>query len=126
MPDVHPHGEIRWGLCCQFMDAPVRFRQATHRYVASLAPAQGRAYLASVARANAIALAHAVEVCSALGIGAFRISSQLLPLATHPASGYRLAELPGGEVITASFRAAGRVAAARDVRLSFHPDQFVV
>lgn len=126
MTDERPHGGIRLGLCCQFIDAPVRFRQATHRHVASLAPEQGRAYLASVARANAIALAHAVEVCSALGIGAFRISSQLLPLATHPVSGYRLAELPGGHVIIASFQAAGRVAAARDVRLSFHPDQFVV
>ena len=126
MTDERPHGGIRLGLCCQFIDAPVRFRQATHRHVASLAPEQGRAYLASVARANAIALAHAVEVCSALGIGAFRIPSQLLPLATHPVSGYRLAELPGGHVIIASFQAAGRVAAARDVRLSFHPDQFVV
>src|SRR5215218_4196657 len=28
--------QIRWGLCCQFLDAPVRFRQATHRYVATL------------------------------------------------------------------------------------------
>src|SRR5215208_5925405 len=95
--------QIRWGLCCRFLDAPVRFRQATHRYVATLEPAARRAYLSDIARANAIALAHAVERCVELGIGAFRISSQIVPLATHPESGYTLAELDQGDVIAASF-----------------------
>ena len=117
---------IRWGLCCQFLDAPIRFRQATHRYVATLAPAAREAYLTDIARANAIALAHAVEHCHALGIGAFRINSQIVPLATHPESGYALEGLAEGEVIVRAFRAAGERARRRDVRLSFHPDQFVV
>ena len=117
---------MRLGLCCQFLDAPIRFRQATHRYAGSLTPEQRRAYLSQVARANAIALAHAVERCAELGIGAFRVTSQLLPLATHPESGYTLDDLYQGDVITASYRAAGQLARLRDVRLSFHPDQFVV
>jgi len=117
---------IRWGLCCQFVDAPIRFRAATHRYVASLTPAARRDYLSTIARANAIALAHAVERCHELGIGAFRITSQIVPLATHPVSGYALGELDQGDVITRAFEAAGELARLRDVRLSFHPDQFVV
>ena len=82
--------------------------------------------LAAVARDNAAALAAAVERCAALGIGAFRITSQLLPLATHPASGYALEALDDDDALVEAFRAAGRLAAGRDVRLSFHPDQFVV
>ena len=117
---------IRWGLCCQFLDAPIRFRQATHRYVATLSAEDRLAYLSSIARANALALAHAVERCHELGIGAFRISSQLIPLATHPVSGYTLDRLAQGEIIAASFAAVGRLARERDVRFSFHPDQFVV
>ena len=117
---------IRWGLCCQFLDAPIRFRQATHRYVATLAPPARRTYLSTIARANAIALAHAIERCHELGVGAFRINSQIAPLATHPASGYALADLDQGDVIIRAFQAAGEVARERDVRLSFHPDQFVV
>ena len=117
---------IRWGLCCQFLDAPIRFRTATHRYVASLDAARRRAYLSDVVRSNAIALAHAVERCAELGIGAFRINSQILPLATHPATGYTLDDLEDGDVIRRSFAAAGALARLRDVRLSFHPDQFVV
>ena len=117
---------IRWGLCCQFADNGVRFRQATHRYVTTLVPALRAAYLQSIARANAIALTHAVSRCSELGIGAFRMSSQILPLATHPVSGYTLESLDADGVIRRSFASAGELARLLDVRLSFHPDQFVV
>jgi len=117
---------IRWGLCCQFLDAPIKFRTATHRYVASLEHTAGREYLATIARDNAAALTQAMEQCRELGIGAFRINSQILPLATHPDSGYELESLDGDGSIAESFRAAGALAARHDVRLSFHPDQFVV
>ena len=117
---------IRWGLCCQFADGSVRFRQATHRYVATLEPAARVSYLRDIARANAIALAHAVARCEELEIGAFRMTSQILPLITHPVSGYTLQSLDVDGTITESFAAAGALANERDVRLSLHPDQFVV
>jgi UV DNA damage endonuclease len=126
---VKPEEEIvgiRWGLCCQFADDSVHFRQATHRYVATLGPPARAAYLHTIARANAIALAHAIVRCRDLGIGAFRISSQILPLITHPVSGYTLDSLDVDGTITRSFAAAGELAHAYDIRLSFHPDQFVV
>jgi UV DNA damage endonuclease len=117
---------IRWGLCCQFLDAPIRFRTATHRYVMSLGDAQRRAYLSDVVGSNAIALAHAVERCHELGIGAFRVNSQVAPLATHPVSGYALDDLDPADAIRRAWAAAGALARERGVRLSFHPDQFVV
>ena len=117
---------LRFGLCCQFLDAPIRFRTATHRYVSTLRPAERRRYLTAIAADNAAALAAAVERCAELGIGAFRINSQILPLGTHPASGYTLDALDRRGEIRAAFARAGALAAARGIRLSFHPDQFVV
>ncbi len=117
---------IRWGLCCQFLDAPIQFRTATHRYVSSLEPALGRRYLSAIAADNAASLLAAVEQCHALGIGAFRINSQVLPLGTHPQSGYSIAGLDRRGTIRRAFLAAGERARALDVRLSFHPDQFIV
>ena len=117
---------IRWGLCCQFLDADIKFRSATHRYVWGLEPAARREYLSGIARDNAAALHAAVGECRRLGIGAFRINSQVLPLSTHPQSGYRLPGIDPDGSIEAAFRAAGDAARAADVRLSFHPDQFVV
>jgi UV DNA damage endonuclease len=117
---------IRWGLCCQFLDSPIRFRTATHRYVHGLERDVQRTYLSAIARANAQALHDAVDRCEQLGIGAFRINSQILPLVTHPVTGYRLADLDADGTITAAFVAAGSRAREANVRLSFHPDQFVV
>ncbi len=117
---------IRWGLCCQFLDAPIRFRTATHRYVATLTAAERRKYLVAIARDNAAALHAAALHCHTLGIGAFRITSQILPLSTHPVSGYTLERLDRSGTIREAYAAAGRTAARHDIRLSFHPDQFVV
>ena len=124
--DAHRIGGVRLGLCCQFADAPIRFRTATWRYVSSLDPVARRGYLASIARDNGAALLAAVRYCDAHGIGAFRISSAILPLATHPAGGYGIDALDDDGAIGDAFRLAGRVAAERRIRLSFHPDQFVV
>ncbi|HEX7337510.1 MAG TPA: UV DNA damage repair endonuclease UvsE [Gemmatimonadales bacterium] len=117
---------IRWGLCCQFLDSPITFRTATHRYVGSLGSPVARQYLGDIAGHNAAALAAAVERCHELGIGAFRITSQILPLATHPESGYTLNDLDPSGGIAGAYEWAGALARAYDVRLSLHPDQFVV
>jgi len=121
-----PESRLRWGLCCQFIDAPITFRTATHRYVASLESAGSRRYLAEIAAHNADALAAAVERCHQLGVGAFRVNSQVLPLATHPITGYSLERLDPTGAIAGAFEWAGALARAYDVRLSLHPDQFVV
>ena len=125
---MRPPTGIRWGLCCQFLDHDIRFRTATHRYVAGLGADERRRYLADIVRANAAALTAAVEACAAMGIHAFRINSQIAPLATHPESGYALEALDtlDDPPLAEAFRAAGERARALDVRLSFHPDQFVV
>jgi UV DNA damage endonuclease len=123
-PDVR--SPLRWGLCCLVLDAPIRFRSATHAHVATLESARRARYLSDIALHNAAALREILLYCARLGISAFRISSQLFPLATHPVSGYALEQLvDGGEVIRRLVE-AGQVARQHGIRLSLHPDQFVV
>lgn len=116
----------RWGLCCQFLDSPIRFRQATHRYCSTLGASESRKYLSEIVLSNAQALIDAIQRCSALRIGAFRITSQFMPLATHPVSGYHPEALPDWSSISEKLVEASSLAKRNDVRLSFHPDQFVV
>ncbi len=116
----------RLGLCCLFRAAPIRFRTTTAAACLRLPRAARLEKIAALCRANAEALRQALEYCAAHGIGAFRVNSQILPLKTHPAAGYRLAELPGAAAIRAAFRRGGRYARAHGLRLSFHPDQFVL
>ena len=117
---------LRLGLCCQFASEPIKFRTTTATALLRLGRKQRLARLAALCRENAEALRAALEFCAAHGIGAFRINSQILPAKTHPAAGYRVGDLPDGADIIARFRACGDLARARGIRLSFHPDQFVV
>ena len=120
------HGHIRWGLCCLVLDAPYAFRSATHAYVWRLADDARREYLDAIALHNARTLGDVLHYCRTLGIRAFRIVSGLFPLATHPQSGYGVDALPSAVAIRRLLAEAGRIAADAGIRLSFHPDQFVV
>lgn len=117
---------VRLGLCCTFLNAPIRFRTTTVAAVARLSRPAAREKLADLSRHNARALADAIAWCHAHGIGCFRVTSRILPIKTHPEHGYSLWELPGGVETLAAFRRCRALARRLGVRLTFHPDQFVV
>lgn len=117
---------IRLGLCCLFADEPIRFRTATARVLSRYTREEQLRRLAELAAANAAALHAALVYCASHGIGCFRVNSQILPLCTHPQLGYTMADLPGGNTIREAFEACGAFARAQDLRLTFHPDQFIL
>lgn len=116
----------RLGLCCKFAAEPIRFRTTTAAALKRLAPAAARQRLAVLCAENADALARALAYCAAHDIGCFRVNSQILPLKTHPQFAYSLADLPGGGEIIQQFRHCGDFARSQGLRLTFHPDQFVL
>jgi UV DNA damage endonuclease len=105
---------------------PIKFRTTTVTAMLRLSKSERVARLADLCRSNAQALRASLEFCAGAGIGSFRINSQILPVKTHAEVGYEVEELPGGAEIVALFRECGRFAEAHNLRLSFHPDQFVV
>jgi UV DNA damage endonuclease len=117
---------LRLGLCCAFAGEPIRFRRTTASYLARSRRRERLAFLRDLAADNARALGLAVDWCAARGVGAFRITSQLLPVYTHPQTGYSVEEIDRGGGIAAAFAAVRERARSEGVRLSFHPDQFVV
>ncbi len=117
---------MRLGLCCGFVGEAIVFRHTTARYASSLTRSARLAFLDDIVWHNAEALRAAIAWCGAHGVGAFRVNSQIWPLYTHPKLGYELAALPHAGAIRASLAHARREAKAAGVRLSFHPDQFVV
>jgi UV DNA damage endonuclease len=88
--------------------------------------AEALARLSALCLANAKALLSGLEYCAVHGIGGFRVNSQILPLRTHPRAGYRVAELHASRQIVAAFRKCGQYARSHGLRLTFHPDQFVL
>ncbi len=117
---------MRFGLCCIFVAEPVSFRTTTAKALSALTRREALARVAGICLHNAVNLLQAVRTCQRLGIGAFRITSPLFPRMTHPQVGYRLEDLPEAEAITSHLEATRTFALEHDIRLSFHPDQFVV
>jgi len=117
---------VRLGLCCTFRDQPIKFGNTTATSIARLPRPAALEKISNLCLKNAESLFQALEFCAAHGIGNFRINSQILPLKTHPLSGYFIDELPEAARILERFRDCGRLRQQHGLRLCFHPDQFVV
>lgn len=117
---------IRFGLCCIFVEEPIKFRTTTAKALLNLPPHARLQKVSSICLSNMQNLLLAVQRAHALRIGAFRILSTLFPRYTHPEVGYTLDILPDRDSIAALMTQIGHFASTHDIRLSFHPDQFIV
>ena len=117
---------LRFGLCCIFRNEPIQFRQTTAKSLMSLSEKGRMEKLSAICLANANSLVKALETIHRFGIGAFRVSSQFLPRYTHPQVGYTLDSLPDYEKIVSTLEKVKQLHEQWDIRLSFHPDQFVL
>jgi len=116
---------LRFGLCCIFSREPIRFRHTTAKALSAFSKTQQLAKLSEICLANAEGLLGAVRAVSRMGIGAFRISSPIFPRYTHPLVGYGLDDLPGAATIRGLLAKVHDYKKVHDIRLSFHPDQFI-
>ncbi|MDH3328223.1 MAG: UV DNA damage repair endonuclease UvsE [Desulfobulbaceae bacterium] len=117
---------LRFGLCCIFKDQPIRFRQTTAKFLEQFSRREQLARLSAICVANVQSVYKALAFLADNQIGAFRIMTPLFPRYTHPKVGYRLEELPDAEHIQAGLSAIRDFRHKKDIRLSFHPDQFNV
>lgn len=117
---------LRLGLCCLFIDQPIKFASTTATALARLDRPAALAKLDRLCIANAEALLAALKYCAAHAIGGFRVNSQILPLKTHPTLGYDVSDLPSAPEIVRRFSDCGDFSREHDLRTTFHPDQFVV
>lgn len=117
---------LRLGLCCKFHDEPIKFYTTTARYISGLNPKARRSKLSQLAMANSQALLAAIDYCYENDIGSFRVNSQILPLKTHPEYQYELNVLDQAKEIKTSFLLCKQRAKELGIRLTFHPDQFIL
>ena len=117
---------LRFGLCCIFREEPIRFRQTTAKALLNLSEQERLQKLSRLCLENADNLVSAMETVHRFGIGAFRVSSQLLPRYTHPVVGYTLDSLPDFAGIVTRLEKVNQLRKQWDTRLSFHPDPFVL
>ena len=64
--------------------------------------------------------------CAKHNIGSFRVNSQILPIKTHPDNGYNIEDLPEGKEIIKAFKRCKELLRVNKLRMTFHPDQFIL
>ena len=114
------------GLCCIFRKEPIRFRATTAKYLLQFNRRDQLRKLSGLCLHNSASLLAALMFLQEKGIGAFRILSPFFPRCTHPDVGYTLEDLPDADAILHNLRQAKKFRDQHDIRLSFHPDQFIV
>lgn len=117
---------IRLGLCCIFLDQPIKFRTTTIKSLSSMNRGDALFKLSEICLNNAQELYKSLKFCAANNIGCFRINSQILPIKTHAEFGYDIYDIPNGKNIVRLFKECRQYSKEQDIRTSLHPDQFVV
>jgi len=117
---------IRFGLCCQFHEQPIKFRTTTATFLSKFSQKENLLKINDLCLSNAKALFESITYCALNHIGCFRIGSRILPLKTHPEHGYKIQDLKDSSEILSVFNNCFTFAKANNIRLCFHPDQFVV
>lgn len=117
---------MRYGLCCIFIREAIKFRTTTAKSLSGQRREDQLAKLSGICLHNARSLLAAVQTVHRLGIGAFRIQSQLFPRMTHPEVGYGLEDLEDAAAIQNLLASTRSFATQHCIRLSFHPDQFIM
>lgn len=117
---------LRLGLCCLFREAAIKFRTTTAKSLRRYDRGEQLERLDQLCRENSCRLSAALDEVHRLGFGAFRVLSPLFPLYTHPDVGYRLEDLPSAAEIQQRLNDVKQRKQAYNLRLSFHPDQFVL
>jgi UV DNA damage endonuclease len=118
---------VRLGYACinlslqETKDGP-RLKSLTAKRLSTMEPAERRKHLYQVARNNLKTVAAHLRWNHAHGIALYRITSELIPLATHPVA----AEWNWQEDLAAEFAAVAKVVQETGARVTMHPGQYTV
>jgi UV DNA damage endonuclease len=116
---------LRFRLCCIFNREPICFRYTTAKAVSVFGRSQQLAKLSEICLANAASLFDAFQAVSSMGNGAFRVLSPTFPRYTLADEGYGIDDLPGAGDIRELLERVNDYRKSHNIRVSFHPDQFV-
>lgn len=117
---------IRLGLCCIFINENIKFKQPTATSLLKLSREAAFAKLSEVCLFNANSLLTALKFCDNNSIKSFRVSSRFFPLKTHPVYSYEISSLKDQKAIFETLKTIKTFSINKNIRLTFHPDQFVV
>lgn len=119
---------FKFGLCCISLglkDKGFSMRSITFKNFSALAKIDALKKLSQICLNNAKYAGLCTEFCAKNSISRFRISSAIFPLLTHPQVDLKIDNLPDSKEIFKALKHLGNISKNENVKLSFHPSQYV-
>jgi len=117
---------LQFGLCCIFLSHPIKFRIVYANNIKNLNKKERLRKISELCLSNSVNLLDVLKILQRLNIKSFRINSKFFPLYTHPDFSYKLTDLTDYEEIIKTLSKVKKYAKDNQIRLSFHPDQFII
>lgn len=123
---------MRFGFACKLLDAnnkqPFTNKSLSYKHFSALSAADQHTKLLDVVTHNLTSLLDMIKYVGRLrtDLRMFRITSELLPLYTHPKVFHMYMRHDVAAITESLLALCGEAARRHDVRLSFHPGQFTV
>lgn len=119
---------INYGLCCISLvlsEKGHKFQTLTYSRYKTLSPAEGLRVLSERILNNFKVTHETVKHCIQNNINCYRISSDILPVLSHPDVNLSLNDLPNAEEIFATVNHIKNTLASSTIRISAHPPEFI-
>jgi UV DNA damage endonuclease len=117
---------VRLGLCCSFLEQPIKFRTAQVTGSLKLPRSEFLTKMGILIEKNADALLQSLDFCNQKSLGSFRVTSYFFPLMSHKELTYQIEELPNKDLVLDKLMICREFAKTNGIRMGFHPDQFTL
>ena len=119
---------MNFSLCCIsniLAEQGIKFRKITYKSFSNLSKNDGLNKISEIFIHNLNVTLKTIQQCITIGIKGYRMSSDLVPLITHPEINIKMIELPKWDKIQEKFQELSNCIVSSGMRISAHPSEYI-
>lgn len=119
---------MKLSLCCisnMLAEEGIKFRKITFKSFSSLSKQEGFNKISEITLHNLYVTLQTIKHCVKIGIAGYRMSSDIVPLITHPDIKVSMESLPNWKEIRDNFELVGKTIKENKMKVSAHPSEYI-
>lgn len=119
---------MKLSLCCisnMLAEEGIKFRKITFKSFSSLTKEEGFKKISEITLHNIDVTLKTIKHCVKIGIAGYRMSSDIVPLITHPDIKVSMECLPNWKEIRDGFEIIGKTIKENKIKVSAHPSEYI-
>lgn len=119
---------MNFSLCCisnVLAEQGIKFRKITYKSFSNLSKEDGFNKISEIFIHNLNVTLKTIKQCITIGIKGYRMSSDLVPLITHPDINIKMIDLPNWDKIQQKLQELSDYIISSGIRISAHPSEYI-